>query len=397
MVLDLSRVLSGPYCTMYLADMGARVIKVERPGSGDDTRRFGPPFHKGQSTYYLSINRGKESLALDLKSDEGRKIARSLASKADVVIQNFRPGVADRLGLGWDALHADNPRLIYASISGFGLEGLPEYSKLPGYDVVIQGIGGIPSLTGAAEGAPHKVGTSIADMVAGMYALHGVLLALYSRERTGEGRHVDISMLDGQVSLLTYQSTMWWLAGQPPPRLGNAHPNISPYETYVASDGHFNLAIATDAHFVVLTAALGLPALAKDERFATNASRVAHRELLNDVIAPHFAEQPVAHWLEELGRAGIVCGPINDVPAALAHPQLAAREMVVDLEHPDYGPIRVLGNPVKLSGAEIGPTTAPPTLGEHTDTVLAEVLGLDEQALAELRRTGVIQSAGATP
>lgn len=395
-VLDLSRVLSGPYCTMYLADMGARVIKVERPGAGDDTRRFGPPFHNGQSTYYLSINRGKESLALDLKSEEGRAIAQDLARRSDVVVQNFRPGVADRLGLGWETLHADNPRLVYASISGFGIEGLPEYSKLPGYDVVIQGIGGIPSLTGPADGAPHKVGTSIADMVAGMYALHGILLALYSRERTGEGRHVDVSMLDGQVSLLTYHSTMWWLAGQAPPRLGNAHPNISPYETYSASDGHFNLAVANDAHFRLFCGVIGRPALADEPRFATNAARVEHRQALQAVVGPLFAEQPVAHWLDALTAAGLVCGPINDVPTALDHPQLAARDMVVDLEHPEYGPVRVLGSPWKISGAEIGPTSAPPTLGEHSATVLADLLGLDQDTLDGLRSRGVIETAGAS-
>ena len=317
---------------MYLADMGARVLKVERPGSGDDTRRFGPPFHKGQSTYYLSINRGKESLALDLKSDEGRAIAQDLARKADVVVQNFRPGVAERLGLGWEELHALNPRLVYASISGYGLEGLPEYSKLPGYDVVIQGIGGIPSLTGPADGAPHKVGTSIADMVAGMYALHGILLALYGRERTGEGRHVDVSMLDGQASLLTYHSTMWWLTGQAPPRLGNAHPNIAPYETLEAADGHFNLAVANDRHFRVLAETLGRSELAQDERFASNAARVAHRAELMNELRPILRSEPVATWIETFNAAGLVCGPINDVPSALAHPQLAARDMVVDLE-----------------------------------------------------------------
>ncbi len=382
---------------MYLADMGARVIKVERPGGGDDTRRFGPPFHNGQSTYYLSINRGKESLALDLKSEEGRRIVQDLALQSDVVVQNFRPGVADRLGLGWDELHAANSRLIYASISGFGLQGLPEYSKLPGYDVVIQGIGGIPSLTGPVDGAPFKVGTSIADMVAGMYTLHGILLALYSRERTGQGRHIDVSMLDGQASLLTYHSTMWWLAGQAPARLGNAHPNISPYQTYAACDGHLNVAVANDAHFRRLAEVVEQPALADDPRFATNAQRVAHRAEMAAVLTPLFASRSVAHWLQQLGDAGLVCGPINDVPTALDHPQLAARDMVVDLEHPDYGPVRVLGSPWKISGAEIGPTTAPPTLGEHTDALLTELLGLDEQALDRLRDAGVIQSAGATP
>lgn len=391
LVLDLSRVLSGPYCTMYLADMGARVVKVERPGGGDETRAFGPPFVNGQSTYFLSINRGKESLALDLKAEEGRRIARDLAHRADVVVQNFRPGVADRLGLGWDDLRRDNPRLVYASISGYGLAGLPEYSRLPGYDLVIQGLGGIPSLTGPPDGEPHKVGTSVADLVAGMLALHGILLALYARERTGEGRHVDVSMLDGQVSLLSYLSTMWWSAGQAPPRLGNAHPNIAPYETFRARDGFLNVAVANDAHYVRFCAAIGRQELADDGRFSTNAGRVAHREALLDALRPRLSERGVDEWVRALTAAGLVCGPINDVPTALAHPQLAARDMVVDLAHPSYGPVRVLGSPWKLSGAEIGPTGPPPLLGEHTERILGDLLGLDGAAIRRLEDAGIVE------
>lgn len=390
LVLDLSRVLSGPYCTMYLADMGARVLKVERPGSGDETRRFGPPFVRGQSTYFLSINRGKESLALDLKHPDGLAIARELALRADVLVQNFRPGAAARLGLGWEDLREDNPRLVYASISGYGTEGLPEYSRLPGYDVVIQGIGGLPGVTGPPDGPPYKVGTSVADLVAGLLALQGVTLALFARERTGRGQHVDVSMQDGQVSLLTYHSTMYWGTGAVPPRLGNAHPSITPYETYAASDGYLNVAVANDAHFVRFCATLGRPGLAEDARFATNPLRVSNRVALNEILQPLLQGRTVDEWVATLGGAGLVCGPIHDVGQALSHPQLAARDMVVDLEHPAYGPVRLLGSPWRMSDTPVRPTTPPPVLGEHTGAVLAELLGLDADRLAALAEAGVI-------
>ena len=391
LVLDLSRILSGPYCTMFLADLGARVLKVERPGGGDDTRRFGPPFVNGQSTYFLSINRGKESVALDLKHPSGREIARSLAARADVLVQNFRPGAAERLGLGWEDLRRDTPRLVYASISGYGIEGLPEFSRRPGYDVVVQGLGGLPSVTGPPEGPPYKVGTSIADLVAGLLAPQGVMAALLARERTGEGQHVDISMLDGQVSLLTYLATMHWATGEVPPRLGNAHPSIVPYETYAAADGHLNIAVANDAHFRTFCGVIGRPELSEDPRFADNPSRVEHRVELNAVLQPILATRTAAEWQEALGGAGLVCGPIQDVPAALSHPQVLARDMVVDLEHPAYGVVKVLGSPWRLSGTPAGPTTAPPVLGEHTEAVLRDLLGLDDARLAELRAEGVIE------
>jgi crotonobetainyl-CoA:carnitine CoA-transferase CaiB-like acyl-CoA transferase len=390
--LDLSRVLSGPFCTMFLADMGARVIKVERPGTGDETRGFGPPFVGGESTYFLSINRGKESVALDLKHPEGRALAEQLALQADVLVQNFRPGVVDRLGLDHESLSARNPGLVYASVSGFGLEGLPEFSRLPGYDIVVQGLGGIPSVTGAPDGPPSKVGTSIADLVAGFLALHGILLALYARERSGRGQHVDVSMLDGQVTLLTYLATLHWATGEVPPRLGNAHPSIAPYETFAASDGFINIAVANDAHFRGLAEVLGRPDLADDERFATNAARVGARDALKSVIDPIIATRTVEAWLEALSGAGLVCGPIHDVAAALAHPQLAARDMITEMEHPTAGLIKLLGSPWKMSGTPVGPTTPPPLLGQHTEAVLGELLGLDAARLAALREAGTIQS-----
>lgn len=394
LVLDLTQVLSGPFCTMYLADMGARVLKVERPGRGDETRHFGPPFVAGQSTYFLSINRGKESMTLDLKAPEGRQIALDLAQQADVLVQNFRPGVVERLGLDYETLRALNPRLVYASISGFGIEGLEEYSRLPGYDVVIQGLGGIPSVTGPPEGPPFKVGTSIADLVAGMYTLHGILAALLARERSGEGQHVDVSMLDGQVSLLTYLSTYFWSTGQTPPRLGNAHPSITPYETFATQDGYLNIAVANDRHYRLFCEVLSRPDLAADERFSTNPSRVQNRTALRTLLEPIIAQQTRDQWIEKLSAAGLVCGPIHDVASALSHPQLRERDMVVDMEHPTVGPLTLLGSPWTLSDTPIAPEKPPPLLGQHTQQILMELLGFSAERIQELGEAEVISLEG---
>jgi crotonobetainyl-CoA:carnitine CoA-transferase CaiB-like acyl-CoA transferase len=388
LVLDLSRVLSGPFCTMQLADMGARVIKIEGK-EGDDTRGFGPPFLEGESTYFMSVNRGKESVVLDLKHPRGNAIARALARRADVVVENFRPGVAARLGLGYQALSQENPRLVYASISGFGQAGLPEYTKLPGYDLVIQGLGGIPSLTGAPDGPPFKVGTSIADLVAGFYALQGILLALFARERTGRGQEVDISMLDGQLSLLTYQAGIYFATHRSPSRKGNQHPSITPYETYRAKDGYLNVAVGNDALFQKLAQLLGEPAL-KAPRFQQNSGRVAHREELAALLEPLFAERPVAEWVEKISAAGIPAGPISSVGEALSHPQALARGMVVEREHKKAGTIQLTGVPVKLSETPGEAGSAPPTLGEHTDSALGGLLGLSPGELAALRAEGAI-------
>jgi len=393
LVLDLSRILSGPYCTMYLGDLGARVVKVEHPDGGDDTRAFGPPFigTTNESTYFLSVNRNKESVALDLKTEGGRALVRRLAEKADILVENFRPGTLDKLGLAYADVAKLNPRLIFASISGFGHAGDPSYSRRPGYDVVIQGLGGLQSLTGAADGPPYKVGTSIADMVSGMYALIGVLTALHARHRTGRGQHVDISMLDGQISLLSYHAGAHLNAGTRPGRKGNAHPSIAPYETFLAKDGWVNLAVGNDALWRAFAAAVGAPLapLALDPRYVTNAARVQNRTALLELLVPAFAARTVEEWLVLCDRAGVPAGPILGVDEALAHPQVIARDMVVGVEHPTAGPIRVTGVPIRLSETPGDVRLPPPRLGEHTESALASLLGLPESELAQYRADGV--------
>ncbi len=391
LVLDLSRILSGPYCSMYLGDLGARVVKIEHPDGGDDTRAFGPPFiGDHQSTYFLSVNRSKESVAVDLKNPEGRALVHRLAAKADVLLENFRPGALDRLGLDYATLAKENPRLIYASISGFGHAGDPAWTRRPGYDVVIQGMGGLQSITGAADGPPFKVGTSIADMVSGMYAMIGILTALHARGRTGRGQHVDVSMLDGQISLLSYHAGAHLNAGTRPGRKGNAHPSIAPYETFMAKDGHFNLAVGNDAQWRAFATTVGaeLAELATDPRYATNAARVEGRAELLLVLRPLFAQRTVEEWLSLCDRAGVPAGPILGVDQALAHPQVHARGMVVPMHHPSAGDIRVTGFPIHLSDTPAELRTPPPRLGEHTDSALGELLDLSADELGRLRAAG---------
>ncbi|HXN41215.1 MAG TPA: CoA transferase, partial [Myxococcaceae bacterium] len=323
-VLDLSRVLAGPFCTMSMGDLGAEVIKVEEPGTGDETRAFGPPFVKGISTYFLSINRNKKSLAVNLKHPEGLKIVHALARRSDVVVENFRPGVAERLGVGWERLRADNSRLIYCSISGFGHQGLPEYTKLPGYDAVMQGLAGLQHLTGQADGPPTKVGISIADILTGMTAMQGILLALFSRERSGQGSRLDISMLDSTVQALTFQAANHLIANRNPGRVGNRHASIAPYETFRAKDGYLNVAVANDSQFKKLCDLLGTPAVAEDPRFAQNRGRVENRDALAENLSAVFQTRPVGDWVSALQSAGIPAGPILDLAQLFAHPQLVA-------------------------------------------------------------------------
>jgi formyl-CoA transferase/CoA:oxalate CoA-transferase len=392
LILDLSRILSGPFCSMYLGDLGARVLKIEHPEGGDDTRAFGPPFVGAppESTYFLSANRNKESIAIDLKNAQGRALVQRLAARADVLLENFRPGALDRLGLDHATLAAQNPRLVYTSISGFGHAGDPAWSRRPGYDVVIQGMGGLQSITGAPDGPPFKVGTSIADMVAGLYALVGTLAALHARARTGRGQHVDVSMLDGQISLLSYHAGAHLNAGARPTRKGNAHPSIAPYETFAAKDGWLNLAVGNDALWRAFAAAVGqeLAALADDPRFATNAARVQNRAALLSVLTPLVAARPVEEWLALCERAGVPAGPILGVDEALRHPQVLARQMVVPVEHATAGAVRVTGVPFRLSETPGAVRSPPPRLGEHTDSALGEVLGLSADELVRLRADG---------
>lgn len=388
-VVDLSRVLAGPYCSMCLGDMGADVIKVERPGAGDDTRRFGPPFVGGVSTYYLAINRNKRSIALDLKHPEGKAVLWRLIEGADVLLENFRPGAMERLGFGYAAVAERAPKLVYCSISAFGHHGDPAWTRRAGYDLILQGMGGIPSLTGPPDGAPFKVGASIADVVSGMVAYQGILLALLARHRTGRGQLVDAAMLDGQVSLLAYLATAWLNAGVVPGRVGNRHLSIAPYSTFRTADGWLNLGVANEALWKRFCAALGRPELADDPRFRSNADRVAHIDALDAAIEATLVTAPRDHWVAVFTEAGIPAGPVLTVDQTLAHPQMAARDMVVTLPHPTLGTVTVTGVPTRLSHTPGAVRTPPPMLGEHTDAVLA-AHGFDPAAIAALRAAGAV-------
>ena len=386
-VLDLTRVLSGPYCTMFLGDMGARVIKIEQPGRGDDTRAWGPPFVKGESAYFLGTNRNKESVTLDFKHPGGRRLLDKLIERADVLIENFRPGALQRAGLDYVALKQNHPRLIYTSISGFGHTGPRRHQ--PGYDAVIQAEGGLMSITGAPAGPPYRLGVAIADMVAGLLAAQGILLALYARERTGRGQHIDIGMLDGVVALLTYHSSMHLVANTNSPRVGNGHATIAPYDTFRASDGEFFLAVGNDEQFRRFCEAAGLQQLPTDSRFATNPARVEHRIELAAQLEPVLTQHSRKHWIAVLTEAGVPCGEVREVAEALADAQLLARQMIESVDHATIGPMKVLGLPIKLSDTPGSVRTAPPTLGQHTSAVLTE-LGLNASEIDALRQQKVI-------
>jgi crotonobetainyl-CoA:carnitine CoA-transferase CaiB-like acyl-CoA transferase len=386
-VIDLTRVLSGPYCTMMLGDMGARVIKVEQPGRGDDTRGWGPPFVGRESAYFLSINRNKESLTLDLKQAGARQVLESLLDRADVIVENFRPGTMDRLGFGYDTVAKRRPRIIYCSISGFGHTG-PRREE-PGYDAVIQAEAGLMSITGAADGPPFRLGVAIADIVSGMFAAQGVAFALLARERTGRGQHVDVGMLDATAALLTYQAGIYFATGSTPGRLGNRHPTIVPYETFAAADGEFVVAVGNDEQWRRFCAVLALPAL-EDERFASNRGRVSNYETLRPLLVEKLRARTRAEWVKELKATGVPCGSVREVAEVLKDEQLTAREMVQVVEHAAAGAVSVLGIPIKLSDTPGAVRTAPPALGQHTDGILKTDLGLSDTEVEELKRTGAV-------
>lgn len=386
-VLDLTRVLSGPYCTMLLADMGARVIKVEQPGRGDDTRAWGPPFVGAESAYFLSINRNKESVTLDFKSLEGRDILDRLIARSDVLVENFRPGTLARQQLDYPSIATTRPQLVYCSISGFGQHG-PRHGQ-PGYDAVIQAEGGLMSVTGDANGPAYRVGVAVADLVAGLLAAQGIGLALYARERTGKGQHVDISMLDGVVSLLSYHASIYLTTGAVSSRVGNRHATIAPYDTFPTADGEFFLAVGNDDQFVRFCGVAGLQALVADERFATNPSRVVNGAALRERLLPVLEKRTRRQWLDSLTAAGVPCGDVRSVGETLSDPHVEARRMIEAVEHATLGTIKVLGVPIKLSDTPGTVRSAPPTLGQHTDDVLGE-LGIGSKAIAELRKKGVV-------
>jgi len=386
-VLDLTRVLAGPYCAMLLGDMGAEVIKVEEPGKGDDTRGW-PPFAGGESTYFMSVNRNKKSITLNLKAPEGRDILKKLAKKSDVLLENFRSGTMEKLGLGYGTLAKLNPKLVYCAISGFGESG-PEAHR-GGYDLIVQAESGVMDLTGFADGPPVKVGNSIADLVAGMSGAHGVTLALLARQRTKRGQKVEIAMLDVMAALLTYQAGMYLNAGRKPARRGNEHPSIVPYEVFKAADAYLVIGAANDSLWERCCAALERPDLAKEPRYATVASRVEHRAALVPTLNEVLGTRPAEDWLKRLEAAGVPAGRIRTVPEVCESEHLKARGMVVALPHAKAGSVKMMGVPMRLHGTPGRATSAPPVLGGDTESVLMRVLGLRRTAVARLRAAGVV-------
>lgn len=388
-VLDCTRVLAGPYATMMLADLGADVVKVEEPTRGDEARGVGP-FIGRASAYFISLNRGKKSLTLNLKETRGRDLFVELAAKADVVVENFRPGTMEQFGLGYDTLRARNRRLIYAACSGFGQTG--PLARQGAYDIVIQGMGGVMSITGTPGGEPVRVGVSIGDITAAFFTAIGILSALQARECTGEGQLVDVSMLDSQVAILENAIIRYTATGEVPGPLGSRHPSIAPFEAFPARDGHVIFAVGT-AHWGAFCEALGWPELADEERFATNALRADHVEELREMIASVSPDKTVAEWIAVMEAARVPCGPINTTREVAAHPQVAARQMLVDVEHEGIGAVRMAGCPVKLSETPGGVQGPAPALGEHSEAILAEWLEMSLEEVEALREVGVVGPA----
>jgi formyl-CoA transferase len=388
-VVDLSRILSGPICTMMLADMGAEVIKVEPPPYGDDSRQWGPPFVGGISTYFHSINRNKKSLGLNLRNEAGRNVLWELIDRADVLIENFKPGILGRLGFDYETVSVRRPGLVYCSISGFGQTG--PYRQRPGYDVVAQGESGLMDLTGYPDGPPAKVGTSISDIVTGMYAAQGILLALLARARNGKGQWVDVSLLDSTVSTLTYQASSYLMTGRNPSRMGTRHPSIVPYECFRVHDGFVNIGVTNQKQWVNFCAALQLNELVADPRFASTDARLTNYSELKPLLDQALKSWSRSDILKKLSEAEIPAGPINSVAEVLNDPQIDAREMVRELTHPEYGPIRVLGLPIKMSGTPGIVEGPPPRFGEHNHMVLS-MLGYSEEQIGELGGNGTLVS-----
>ncbi len=389
-VFDLTRVLAGPTCAQMLADLGADVVKIERPGAGDDTRGFAPPVMPGtqESAYFVGVNRNKQSVTLDIAQKEGQEIALKLIAESDIFVENFKVGALAKYGLGYEQLHAKFPRLIYCSITGFGQTG--PYAPRPGYDSLIQAMGGVMSLTGEPDGLPQKVGVPVADLFAGLYGCIGILAALRHRDLTGQGQQIDIGMLDTSVAWLANQGMNYLATGENPARLGNQHPNIAPYQVFPTEDGHIVLSVANDPTFKRFCEAFGLTHMLEDPRFITNAARVGNRQLVTDTLTPVMMQHKTTWWVEQLEALKIGCGPINKLSEVFSDPHVVARNMVLEMEHASGQTVRVIANPVKLSETPVDYRLPPPLLGEHTDAVLGARLGLDAAALAALREKGVV-------
>jgi len=388
LVIDLSRVLAGPYCTMMLADLGARVIKVEQPGTGDDSRAWGPPFAAGESAYFLSVNRNKLGITINLKNERGRDILLGLIKQADVLIENFKLGTMESWGMGYETLRTINPRLVYCGISGYGPDG-PEAGR-PGYDFILQAEAGLMSITGPVEGPATKTGISIVDITTGMFASNGILAALHARERTRTGQRVDVSLLESHVAWLTNVGEAYLISNERPQRHGNGHPTIVPYQTFRASDEYFALAVGNDGQFRRLCIVIGALSLADDPRFNTNPSRIQNRTELIPILQVEFEKQPSTHWLKQFCEAGIPAGRIKAIDEVLTDPQVLHRQMVVEVEHPTAGTIKLLGVPYKFSDTPASVRTAPPLLGQHTEEVLTSMLGLEPEEIASLKAEGAL-------
>jgi crotonobetainyl-CoA:carnitine CoA-transferase CaiB-like acyl-CoA transferase len=398
-VLDLSRILAGPWATQCLADFGADVLKIEKPGEGDDTRKWGPPYvrapdgcNTAESAYYVSCNRGKRSVAIDIATPDGQQLVRELAQHADILVENFKVGALAKYHLDFANLHALNPKLIYCSITGYGQTG--PNKDLPGYDAMIQARAGLMSLTGLADGepgaGPQKVGVAVADLMCGMYAVSAILAAVHARNRDGIGQHIDLALFDTQVAWLANQASNYLIGELVPQRLGTAHPNIVPYQAFATADGYLMLAIGNDRQFQKFCWVAGAPELAADPQYVSNALRVAAREKLLPVIANLMRRDSTAIWLEKLAEAGVPCGPINDLKEVFAESQIAARGLVQTQVHSSGTMIKTVANPVKFSASEISASSPPPSLGEHTNAALIDWLAIDERRLAKLRSSGVL-------
>ncbi len=387
-VLDLTRVLAGPYCTMFLGDLGAEVVKIEQPGVGDDTRGWGPPFTGGESAYFLCVNRNKKSVTVDLKSPEGISLVQCLAEHADVLIENFLPGAMDQFGLGFDQLRGANPRLIYASLSGFGADG--PMASVPGYDLIVQAWGGLMSITGTAESGPLKVGVAIIDIVAGLMLGKSITAALYAREKNGAGQKIDTSLLEAEVAVLINAGSNYLISGKVPGRWGNAHPTIVPYQSFRTADSYLVIGVASEGIWQRFCKAIEKPELADDARFARNADRVANREALIPLLAEMLRNRDNQTWLAILNRAQVPCAPIQSIDQVFSAPQVLHRKMLLEIAHPTAGTLRMAGLPVKLSETPASVRLPPPLLGEHSDQVLSSWLGMSADAVAELKQKGVI-------